>query len=385
MLPAVTGWDVDADELRTTAERIVDAKQALQHARRLDAGRGHAARPLPRGAAAPGRGRGASFEPRRPRPHDRAPTTRHGAGRPRDCPARAMSRGSEPRGPRPRSEAPAIEARRTTPRPPTTARRDRDPEIDGREVTVPEGTTIWEAARAARDRDPGPLPRARPRARRRVPDVRRRGRRAAHAARLVRPALRRRHGGPHESPLVQKQPQGPDRAAARRISPPGAPARADGRRRPARLADELDADALTLARGQRRPADDSSPVIPVDHQACILCDRCIRACDDVQDNDVIGRTGKGYATRIGFDLDAPMGESTCVACGECVAACPTGALTTSRHRAIRRRARHLEAVDSRVPLLRRGLRDHVPRGPGGEPDRVRRRARQPGATTGGCA
>ena len=41
---------------------------------------------------------------------------------------------------------------------------------------------------------------------------------------------------------------------------------------------------------------------------------------------MIGRSGKGYATRIAFDLDDPMGESTCVTCGECVAACPTGAL-----------------------------------------------------------
>lgn len=76
-----------------------------------------------------------------------------------------------------------------------------------------------------------------------------------------------------------------------------------------------------------RDHDESSPVIAVDHQACILCDRCIRACDEIQSNEVIGRTGKGYHTRIGFDLDVPMGRSTCVSCGECAAVCPTGALT----------------------------------------------------------
>ena len=76
-----------------------------------------------------------------------------------------------------------------------------------------------------------------------------------------------------------------------------------------------------------RGRDDSSPVIAVEHQACILCDRCIRACNDIQHNDVIGRTGKGYGARIAFDLNNPMGQSTCVACGECMASCPTGALT----------------------------------------------------------
>jgi formate dehydrogenase major subunit len=76
-----------------------------------------------------------------------------------------------------------------------------------------------------------------------------------------------------------------------------------------------------------RPIDSSSPVIHVDHNACILCDRCIRACDEIQCNDVIGRTGKGYFARISFDNDRPMGESTCVSCGECMAHCPTGALT----------------------------------------------------------
>ncbi|MCY4086618.1 MAG: formate dehydrogenase subunit alpha [Actinomycetia bacterium] len=83
---------------------------------------------------------------------------------------------------------------------------------------------------------------------------------------------------------------------------------------------------ITLPPGHGRPHDSSSPVIDVHHGACILCDRCVRACDDIQGNDVIGRTGKGDGARIAFDLDDPMGESTCVSCGECVAACPTGAL-----------------------------------------------------------
>ena len=82
-----------------------------------------------------------------------------------------------------------------------------------------------------------------------------------------------------------------------------------------------------IPQAQGRGIDDSNPVIAVNHDACILCDRCVRACDDIQGNDVIGRSGKGYTTRIAFDLNQPMGESTCVTCGECVAACPTGALT----------------------------------------------------------
>jgi formate dehydrogenase major subunit len=104
-----------------------------------------------------------------------------------------------------------------------------------------------------------------------------------------------------------------------------------------------------LPRGTGRPRDGSSPVINVDHGACILCDRCIRACDDVQSNEVIGRTGKGYATRIAFDLDVPMGESTCVSCGECVASCPTGALV-DRPLAVKLRPREeLDPVESVCP------------------------------------
>ena len=86
-------------------------------------------------------------------------------------------------------------------------------------------------------------------------------------------------------------------------------------------------DVDDLFPGPSRGTDTSNPVIAVDHDSCILCDRCVRACDDIQGNDVIGRSGKGYSTHIAFDLDDPMGSSSCVTCGECVAACPTGALT----------------------------------------------------------
>jgi Fe-S-cluster-containing hydrogenase component 2 len=77
----------------------------------------------------------------------------------------------------------------------------------------------------------------------------------------------------------------------------------------------------------RPPIDASSPVFLVDHSACILCDRCSRACDDVKKNEVIGRTGKGLHAGIAFDLDDPMGDSSCVQCGECMVSCPTSAIT----------------------------------------------------------
>lgn len=76
-----------------------------------------------------------------------------------------------------------------------------------------------------------------------------------------------------------------------------------------------------------RGQDESSLVISVDHEACILCDRCIRGCDEIRQNNVLGRRGKGYNTGISFDLNRPMGNSSCVSCGECMVSCPTGALT----------------------------------------------------------
>src|ERR1700726_2007716 len=75
------------------------------------------------------------------------------------------------------------------------------------------------------------------------------------------------------------------------------------------------------------PAPDRShPAMAVQLDACIQCNLCVRACREVQVNDVIGMAARGYREKIIFDFDDPMGNSTCVACGECVQACPTGAL-----------------------------------------------------------
>ncbi len=78
----------------------------------------------------------------------------------------------------------------------------------------------------------------------------------------------------------------------------------------------------------RLPTEDASHVaMRVNLDACIHCTLCVRACREVQVNDVIGMAGRGRNAKIVFDLDDPMGNSTCVACGECVQACPTGALS----------------------------------------------------------
>jgi formate dehydrogenase major subunit len=72
--------------------------------------------------------------------------------------------------------------------------------------------------------------------------------------------------------------------------------------------------------------DLSNPAIAVNLDACIACGACVRACREVQVNDVIGMGLRGSHAVPVFDIQDPMGLSTCVTCGECVQACPTGAL-----------------------------------------------------------
>ncbi len=238
--------------------------------------------------------------------------------------------------------------------------------IDGREVSVPEGTTIYDAAKEAgieipvlcHDERYDPVGVCRMC----VVDVGAR----VYAAACVRPC----EDGMEvktETPEVETR-----RATLTQLLMADQPPTDEDPKETTTADNELLAlarrygiereDGLPLGAG--RGIDLSNPVIAVNHDACILCDRCVRACDDIQGNDVIGRSGKGYATLIAFDLNDPMGESSCVTCGECVAACPTGALTNKPIRDVPIRPRtELDSVDTVCPYCGVGcaLTYHVDR------------------------
>lgn len=220
--------------------------------------------------------------------------------------------------------------------------------IDDRPVTVAEGTTIWDAAKALAIDIPVLChdPRLRPVGvcRMCVVDI---GARTLAAA-CVRPceegmkvatasAKVERQRRTLTELLMSDQPE----VCAKETTTGDSVLHA--------LARRYEASGASLPRGGGRVKDLSSKVIAVDHQACIMCDRCVRGCDEIQGNDVIGRSGKGYTTKIAFDLDAGMGESTCVSCGECMAVCPTGALVNKPVSAPIVPRRHLKQVDSVCP------------------------------------
>lgn len=80
------------------------------------------------------------------------------------------------------------------------------------------------------------------------------------------------------------------------------------------------------------PLDASHPDIAIDHNRCILCRRCVRACDELAGNHTLGMAQRGTHTMLTADYGTPLGESTCISCGMCVQVCPTGALI-DRHAA----------------------------------------------------
>ena len=108
-----------------------------------------------------------------------------------------------------------------------------------------------------------------------------------------------------------------------------------------------DAMGVTDSRFPARTKIESDPshvAIAVNLDACIHCNLCVRACREVQVNDVIGMAYRGRESKIVFDFDDPMGDSTCVACGECVQACPTGALMPAQQAALPAPDRSVDSV-----------------------------------------
>ncbi len=109
--------------------------------------------------------------------------------------------------------------------------------------------------------------------------------------------------------------------------------------------------------------DNSNPAIAVNLDACIACGACVRACREIQVNDVLGMGGRGHNVVPVFDLQDPMGASTCVSCGECVQACPTGAMfekTLMKQNAKQRKIKDFDSqVDSVCPFCGVGCQTTV--------------------------
>jgi len=223
--------------------------------------------------------------------------------------------------------------------------------IDGHELTVPEGTTIWTAAKDAgidipvlcHDERYDPVGVCR------VCVVETGGR--VYAAACVRPCDDGMEVTTTSEEIDSARATLTELLVADQPAPEVDPKQTTtGDNLLLELADVFGVGSGNLPTASGRGTDHSNPVIAVDHDSCILCDRCVRACDDIQGNDVIGRSGKGYSTKIAFDLDDPMGSSSCVTCGECVAACPTGALTNKPINEVPIRPRtELDAVDTVCP------------------------------------
>jgi predicted molibdopterin-dependent oxidoreductase YjgC len=83
-----------------------------------------------------------------------------------------------------------------------------------------------------------------------------------------------------------------------------------------------------MARAPRYPVDsDPNPFIRVDLNKCIMCNRCVRACAEIQGRFVWGVLGRGFEAHIAAGMGENLLEARCESCGACVAYCPTGALS----------------------------------------------------------
>jgi len=79
------------------------------------------------------------------------------------------------------------------------------------------------------------------------------------------------------------------------------------------------------------PVDKSHPAFDRDHNKCLLCGRCVQACEEIAAVGAIDLAFRGYATKVSTFGDKPIHDSICVSCGECISRCPTGALVPKHY------------------------------------------------------
>lgn len=87
-----------------------------------------------------------------------------------------------------------------------------------------------------------------------------------------------------------------------------------------------DGDGRTYYNLTQPPADQANPFLEFDPQMCIICTRCVRACDEIRHTGAITLAGRGFSTRIAFGSDGPVHDSNCDFCGACIDVCPTATL-----------------------------------------------------------
>ncbi|MEM7720238.1 MAG: formate dehydrogenase subunit alpha [Pseudomonadota bacterium] len=199
--------------------------------------------------------------------------------------------------------------------------------LDGEEVTVPDGTTIWDAAHGRGLVIPHlchkPAPGYRPDGNCRACMVEVEGERTLVAS-CIRPVA----DGMVVNTATERAEKSRKLVAELLVADqPEVKHDASSHFWDMAAANGVSESRFPAIENTRVPLLDNSHVaMSVNLDACIHCNLCVRACREVQVNDVIGFAGRGHDAKIVFDQDDPMGASSCVACGECVQACPTGAL-----------------------------------------------------------
>ena len=198
--------------------------------------------------------------------------------------------------------------------------------LDGREVLAEAGESIWQVARREGIEIPhlcySPEPGYRADGNCRVCMVEIEGERTLAASCIRKPA-------DGMKVITQNERAKKARSMVMELLVADQPARADSPDPDSRFwqwADAVNVEHSRFEAGTRIARDISHVAMAVSLDACIHCGLCVRACREVQVNDVIGMAYRGHGAKVIFDFDSEMGESTCVACGECVQACPTGAL-----------------------------------------------------------